>query len=77
MLELLLILGLLIGVPLLAITVIAGSAAYVRDGAERELEAMAEGEAGIDGPERDTVRPDDQQAAEAESAGKPDGARNG
>lgn len=51
MLELLLILGLLIGVPALAIGVLAGSAAYVRAGAERELEAMAAEDAGVDEPD--------------------------
>ncbi|WP_290814437.1 hypothetical protein [Halovivax sp.] len=41
-LEILLLLVLLIGVPLLVLLILGGAAAYVREGAERELESMAE-----------------------------------
>ena len=47
MLEILVMALLLFGVPILVVMVLAGAAAYVREGAERELEAMAQRE-GID-----------------------------
>ena len=47
MLEILVIALLLFGVPILVVMILAGAAAYVREGAERELEAMA-AEEGID-----------------------------
>ncbi|WP_254863788.1 hypothetical protein [Halovivax gelatinilyticus] len=42
MLELLLLIVILIGVPVLVVSILAGMAAWVRENAERDLEAMAE-----------------------------------
>ena len=58
-LEILVIAVLLFGVPILVVMILAGAAAYVREGAERELEAMAEKE-GIDLDDPDSfVDPDE------------------
>ena len=44
MLEILVMALLLFGVPILVVMILAGATAYVREGAERDLEAMAEKE---------------------------------
>ncbi|MFC3958017.1 hypothetical protein [Halovivax cerinus] len=61
MLELVLLLALLVGVPVLVVAVVTGSAAYVRDGAERELERLA-----ADGSEPDRPATGERQAARAD-----------
>ncbi|AGB16854.1 hypothetical protein Halru_2268 [Halovivax ruber XH-70] len=67
MLELVLLLVLLVGVPIVAIAVVTGSAAYVRAGAEKELAAMAD-----ESPVDEGESTDDEESPSSETAARSD-----
>ena len=61
-LEILVMALLLFGVPILVVMILAGAAAYVREGAERELEAMAEAD-GVELDDRESATGRDESAS--------------